>query len=104
MASTSVGTLGLLVIQKSGVNKGVIPPFSEAIKARLIEITNDLDIIKNLYGGGYPEFISGSSLDLLKSLPTDSVDMVITSPPYANRYDYTRTYALELAWLGFRPP
>ena len=27
--------------------------------------------------------------------------MVITSPPYANRYDYTRTYALELAWLGF---
>jgi site-specific DNA-methyltransferase (cytosine-N4-specific) len=25
---------------------------------------------------------------------------VITSPPYANRYDYTRTYALELAFLG----
>ena len=22
-------------------------------------------------------------------------------PPYANRYDYTRTYALELAWLGY---
>ena len=27
--------------------------------------------------------------------------MVVTSPPYANRYDYTRTYALELAWLGY---
>ena len=26
---------------------------------------------------------------------------IITSPPYANRYDYTRTYALELAWLGY---
>jgi site-specific DNA-methyltransferase (cytosine-N4-specific) len=25
---------------------------------------------------------------------------VITSPPYCNRYDYTRTYALELAYLG----
>src|SRR5690606_22314494 len=24
----------------------------------------------------------------------------ITSPPYCNRYDYTRTYALELAYLG----
>jgi hypothetical protein len=24
----------------------------------------------------------------------------LTSPPYANRYDYTRTYALELAYLG----
>ena len=27
--------------------------------------------------------------------------LTITSPPYANRYDYTRTYALELAWLGY---
>ena len=27
--------------------------------------------------------------------------MVLTSPPYANRYDYTRTYALELAWLDY---
>ena len=26
--------------------------------------------------------------------------MIITSPPYCNRYDYTRTYALELALLG----
>ncbi len=25
--------------------------------------------------------------------------LVITSPPYCNRYDYTRTYALELAML-----
>ncbi len=24
----------------------------------------------------------------------------MTSPPYCNRYDYTRTYALELAFLG----
>jgi len=24
----------------------------------------------------------------------------LTSPPYANRYDYTRTYALELMYLG----
>ena len=27
-------------------------------------------------------------------------DLVVTSPPYCNRYDYTRTYALELAFLG----
>ena len=30
----------------------------------------------------------------------DQFAAVITSPPYANRYDYTRTYALELAYLG----
>jgi hypothetical protein len=27
------------------------------------------------------------------------VDLVVTSPPYANRHDYTRAYALELAFL-----
>jgi Tfp pilus assembly protein PilZ len=27
-------------------------------------------------------------------------DFIFTSPPYCNRYDYTRTYALELAFLG----
>ena len=26
---------------------------------------------------------------------------MVTSPPYANRYDYTRIYALELAYLGY---
>jgi len=31
----------------------------------------------------------------------ESVDLVITSPPYCNRYDYTRTYAVELAFLGY---
>jgi hypothetical protein len=33
-------------------------------------------------------------------IPSGRIDLVITSPPYCNRYDYTRTYALELAYLG----
>ena len=40
---------------------------------------------------------------VLKELPLmadNSVNGVITSPPYCNRYDYTRTYALELVYLG----
>jgi hypothetical protein len=37
---------------------------------------------------------------VLPSLAAQSFDLVITSPPYCNRYDYTRTYALELAFLG----
>ena len=61
----------------------------------------DIEVLKERYGGGVPEFITGSSLDHLRGIPSSSFDMVITSPPYANRYDYTRTYALELAWLGY---
>ena len=33
-------------------------------------------------------------------MASSSIDVVLTSPPYANRYDYTRTYALELVYLG----
>ena len=33
-------------------------------------------------------------------LESDFLNGVITSPPYCNRYDYTRTYALELVFLG----
>jgi site-specific DNA-methyltransferase (cytosine-N4-specific) len=36
----------------------------------------------------------------MQSLDNCSISAIITSPPYCNRYDYTRTYALELALLG----
>jgi hypothetical protein len=42
----------------------------------------------------------GSCLHVLPEVADASVDAVVTSPPYCNRYDYTRTYALELAFLG----
>lgn len=85
---------------RARMDKGPIPAFPAALDKRLSEMANDLDHIKQIYGCGRPEFLPGSSLELLKALPDAAFDMVITSPPYANRYDYTRTYALELAWLG----
>jgi hypothetical protein len=47
-----------------------------------------------------PILYQGSCLELLPKMPVNSIDFVLTSPPYANRYDYTRTYALELVFLG----
>ncbi len=81
--------------------KGPIPTLKDALKARLSQMEEDLKPLKLKYGKGHPELITGSCLEQLKGLPASSYDMVITSPPYANRYDYTRTYALELAWLGY---
>jgi site-specific DNA-methyltransferase (cytosine-N4-specific) len=46
------------------------------------------------------QFIEGNALYELPKLESNILDGVITSPPYCNRYDYTRTYALELAYLG----
>ena len=85
---------------RAKMRKGPIPSFPEALDRRLAEMAGDLDHLKRNYGGGGPKLVNGSSLEVLKTLPDAAFDMVITSPPYANRYDYTRTYALELAWLG----
>jgi len=43
---------------------------------------------------------SGSCLNVMPALNAEAFDAIMTSPPYCNRYDYTRTYALELALLG----
>ena len=42
-----------------------------------------------------------SRQELLGLLPSKSVDAVITSPPYPNEKDYTRTTRLESVLLGF---
>jgi len=91
-------------------DKGPILDFESAIIQKLRQICDDIlrkknDGSKGLFGEvrrkpGYLDLRRGSCLNTLPVLPDDSVDLVITSPPYCNRYDYTRTYALELVYLG----
>lgn len=38
----------------------------------------------------------------LTSVPSESVDVVVTSPPYLNAIDYLRGHRLSLVWLGYR--
>jgi len=86
---------------KSDFNKGRIHDFRTAIGNKLHIMLEDL---RNRNGGSYSRnvrIISGSCLDELPDLPSNSFDLILTSPPYCNRYDYTRTYALELAFLGY---
>ncbi len=83
------------------LDKGAIPSLRAAVGRRLELMLRDCHVIRELYQGPKPRFIDGSCLTELRSLPASSVQAVVTSPPYANRYDYTRTYALELAWLGY---
>lgn len=106
-------------------NKGRILTFPEAIRTKLDQMAWDISVMtgqssvpttgqlvldfgddKDLERLGrassthIPQVIKGSCLDVLPTVPSDSIDCFLTSPPYANRYDYTRTYALELVYLG----
>jgi DNA modification methylase len=90
-------------------NKGEIQHFNNAIKEKLTEILSDVkdQSTYSLFGFSDPTIkkgnitiIGGSCLNELPYISENCIDLVITSPPYCNRYDYTRTYALELAMLG----
>lgn len=85
---------------RSKVDKGPISTLSDALDQRLRMMLDDIGRLSDVFGGGSTNFVQGSCLRKLQDLDDESFDMVFTSPPYANRYDYTRTYALELAWLG----
>lgn len=43
----------------------------------------------------------GSALEHLNHIPSNTIDAVITSPPYLNSFDYTDVYMPELWVLGF---
>ncbi len=91
-------------------DKGKIYSFDESIIEKLAEIIKDInyednndDLLflkqKNIEKGDI-SLLKGSCLDILPKLKGYSYSGIVTSPPYCNRYDYTRTYALEHAILG----
>ena len=86
---------------KAKMEKRTVLTYSDSLRKKLDQIYFDLPGLSNAYNPDNVEIIGNSCYEVLPQLSTDSIDTVITSPPYANRYDYTRTYALELAWLGF---
>ncbi len=87
-------------------DKGEIPSFEKAICKKINEIVADISplhqtglfLTEKLQGE--IRLHEGSCLEVLPKLPDGAYDAIMTSPPYCNRYDYTRTYALELALLG----
>ena len=83
------------------LDKGNLPDVGDAMLASLDIVISDIQSIQRFeLEGSSQRLLKGSCLEILPSLEADQFHAVITSPPYCNRYDYTRTYALELAWLG----
>ncbi|MDP3147839.1 MAG: DNA methyltransferase [Ignavibacteria bacterium] len=99
------------VLPGKSFSKGKILTFEEALKSKLNQIIQDLlpQLTKSLFEQleNDPKekppvkIIESSCLEELPKFENDFFDFIITSPPYCNRYDYTRTYALELVYLGY---
>ncbi len=73
----------------------------EALLQKVGEAERDLQMVRKL--GWHrtfrtPHIIEGDARALPELVSSARPSAIITSPPYANRYDYTRTYSLELCF------
>jgi hypothetical protein len=82
-------------------DKGQIHAFATAVQDRLRTFGEDLFHRNGGLFSTKAKVIEGSCRFELPKLAEQQFDLVLTSPPYCNRYDYTRTYALELAFCGY---
>lgn len=83
-------------------DKGVLPTLKEALLVEFAQMVEDISSLqgKDSSFSASCNYIEGSVLFEITQVKANSISGVITSPPYCNRYDYTRTYGLELAYLG----
>ncbi|MCL4870239.1 MAG: DNA methyltransferase [Anaerolineae bacterium] len=96
---TKIGNLKFGPEVGVGKLKGDVPVVA-IWKHEMQKIIADLQTVQ---GQHYPQatIYLGDARNAAQLLPPQSIDAVITSPPYPNEKDYTRTTRLESVLLGF---
>ena len=82
--------------QSKGLNSDDL---REAFKSKASTIINDL--VEHDFKGSGLKLLEGDSRTTLKRLKANSYDLVVTSPPYLNSFDYSDVYRPELFAGGF---
>ena len=86
------------------LDKGELPSLRSILESEMATLIYDIEEIQlesnDTFNNTTVSLTVGSALFELPKMESGIIDGVITSPPYCNRYDYTRTYALELVYLG----
>ncbi len=71
---------------------------------KMEEWARQLSVLSKLLPSPPPlSFVAQDDATQLRQLPVESVDAIITSPPYAATYDYLTHHALRLRWLDLDP-
>ena len=65
----------------------MLDPFT-AYQEKLSEVFSDMEQLRNVFGKNSHSEVLREDARHINSIPENWADMVITSPPYANNYDY----------------
>ena len=98
LRSTSpVGTAQWQYIQPNKTKSKVLDPF-DAYSLKIKEIEQDISITKNKITNGTTQEVIQEDSRNIQLIPNGWADLVITSPPYANNYDYADAMRLEMCF------
>jgi DNA modification methylase len=77
-------------------------PVGETIVRKLAEISQDIKWFQaNKVRRTEVKIIEASFFDCKRYISPQSIDLIITSPPYLNNYHYNRNTRPHLYWLGY---
>jgi hypothetical protein len=95
--SSPAGTAQWQYVLPGRTKSKALEPFT-AFENKLRTIINDMKVVQEkTLNLGETHLIKGDSRTLI-GVPDDSIDLVITSPPYANNYDYADATRIELTF------
>ena len=97
-ACSSAGTAPWQYVLPSRVKAKVLLPF-EAYKTKVALMRSDMSLRQMSGTQPMARLIQGDSRRY-DSVEQGSVDLVVTSPPYANNYDYADATRLEMSFMG----
>ena len=77
-------------------------PVDQAIASRLAEMSADICWFRDRQGNRRPRrrVVLDSFFSAYRRVSEESVDLIVTSPPYLNNYHYNRNTRPQLYWLG----
>lgn len=76
-------------------------PFFNVFCKKMAQVYKDLETIQRFDNYGKTKVFNRSALETSSFIDEESIDFIITSPPYPNDLEYTRQTRLELYLLDF---
>ncbi|MFH0960235.1 MAG: DNA methyltransferase [Pseudomonadota bacterium] len=90
---------------RQGAGKKNVDDFAvaEVIVDKLMEMANDVEWFQSKLtkNHGTSQVVNSSFFGYQDHLAPESIDLIVTSPPYLNNYHYNRNTRPHLYWLGF---
>lgn len=97
-SSSHVGTAQWQYILPNKRKAKTCEPF-EALEKQIVMMQEDMYQMQSITESSLSTLIQEDARNL-KSIPDNSIDFVLTSPPYANNYDYADATRLEMTFWG----